>query len=95
VATLTIASFDDGACVVVVEYTAATGRITAASAEVARGELTLSLEREGGQIRSYTLGPGSHSTTNVPASLDMGTDPDSGAATITRGNAIVRCMWGG
>lgn len=92
-ATITIGQFDDGACVVAVTYTAGSGRITAAAAEIQRGTLTLTLERQGGQVRSLTLGPGSHSTTNVPAALEMGADPATGEASITRGNAVVRMEW--
>ena len=92
-ALLTIAQFDNGACIVQVVYNDLTGRILAAGAIILRGTLTLTIERQGGQSRSFTLGPGVHENTNVPASLDMGTDPETGAMTITRGNAIVSLRW--
>ena len=59
-----------------------------------RGELTATLARANGQSRSYTLGPGTHQTTNVPNNLQLGRDPETDALTITRGNAVLNLAWG-
>ena len=62
-------------------------------AVVDRGELTATLARQNGQSRSYTLGPGTRQTTNVPPNIQLGRDPETDAFTITRGNAVLSLSW--
>ena len=63
---LTVAQFNDGAAIVRVAYDDVSGDVLGVRAVVDRGELTATLARQNGQSRSYTLGPGTHQTTNVP-----------------------------
>lgn len=89
----TIASFDNGAVVVAVEYNDATNRITAVSATVGSGTLTIELTKPSGQTRSFSLGAGSHRSTNVPANMDIGFDPETSEASVTRGTIETRFSW--
>lgn len=89
-----IGRFDSDAAVVRVAYDDTNGDVVGFRAVIARGELTATLARANGQSRSYTLGPGTHQTTNVPNNLQLGRDPETDALTITRGNAILQLAWG-
>jgi hypothetical protein len=91
--TQTIASFNNGAVVVVVEYNDATNRITAVSATVGSGTLDIELTKPGGQVRSFSLGAGTTRSTNVPTGMDIGFDPESGEVSATRGTIATRFSW--
>lgn len=90
---LAVAQFDDGAAIVRVAYDDQTGDVLGFRVVVDRGELTATLARQNGQSRSYTLGPGTHQTTNVPPNIQIGRDPETNAVTITRGNAVLNLAW--
>lgn len=64
---LTVAQFDDGAALVRVAYDDVSGDVLGVRAVIERGQLVATLARQNGQSRSYTLGPGTHQTTNVAA----------------------------
>jgi len=91
---LTVAQFDDGAAIVRVAYDDVTGDVLGVRAVIERGQLVATLARQNGQSRSYTLGPGTHQTTNVPPNIQLGRDPETNAVTITRGNAVPSLAWG-
>lgn len=88
-----IASLDNDTTFVQVEYNDVTNRVTAVSATVARGTLTIEITRIGGQTRSFTLKAGTTRSTNVPAGMDLGFDPESGDVSATRGNIALRATW--
>lgn len=90
---LTIAQFGDGAAIARVAYDDLLGNVLGFRAVVERGELVATLSRQNGQSRSYTLGPGTHQTVNVPPNIQLGRDPETGAFTITRGNAVLTLAW--
>ena len=69
------------------------GNVLGFRAVVERGELVATLSRQNRQSRSYTLGPGTHQTVNVPPNIQLGRDPETGAFTITRGNAVLTLAW--
>ncbi len=91
---LTIAQFGDGAAIARVAYDDLLGNVLGFRAVVERGELVATLSRQNRQSRSYTLGPGTHQTTNVPPNIQLGRDPETNAVTITRGNAVLSLAWG-
>ena len=90
---LVIASFHNGAAVITVEYNDATNRVTAVSAVVESGSLTVELTRQGGQTRQLTIGPGSSRSTNVPPGMDLALDPETGGVSFTKGNISSRFWW--
>jgi hypothetical protein len=89
----TIAQFGDGAAVVQLEYNDASNRVTAITATVTAGVLFIELTRQGGQTRTFTIGTGTTRSTNVPQGMDLGIDPDTGAASFSRGNISTRMRW--
>ena len=90
---IAIAQFSDGAAIARVAYEDLLGNVLGFRAVVERGELVATLSRQNGQSRSYTLGPGTHQTTNVPPNIQLGRDPETDAVTITRGNAVLPFSW--
>src|SRR3954468_9035909 len=90
---LVIARFQDDAAVITVEYNEATLRVSAVSAVVQSGSLTVELTRQGGQTRQITVGAGSTRSTNVPPGMDLAIDPESGGVSFTRGNISSRFWW--
>jgi hypothetical protein len=90
---LVIARFSNDAAVITVEYNDQTNRVTAVSAVVASGSLTVELTRQNGQTRQLTIGPGSSRSTNVPTGMDLGIDPETGELSFTRGNISSRFWW--
>lgn len=91
--TIPIAQFSDGACVVSATYNEATGRLIGLSADVQRGTLTIAIARQGGPTHEFTLAAGMHTLPNVPTDLAFGADPDTGAASITRGKGTTQFTW--
>ena len=74
-------------------HVVALGNVLGFRAVVERGELVATLSRQNRQSRSYTLGPGTHQTVNVLPNIQLGRDPETGAFTITRGNAVLTLAW--
>ena len=91
--TLTVAQFDDGAAIVSVEYDDITLSVGAVSATVEIGTLTLTLIRQGGQTRNYTVGPGTTRSTQVPNGMQLGVDPETSAVNFSRGNISASFAW--
>lgn len=89
----TLASFNNGAVVVVIEYDDVTNRITAVSATVGSGTLEIELTKPSGQTRSFSLGSGTARSTNVPANMDIGFDPESSEVSVARGTIATRFSW--
>jgi hypothetical protein len=95
---LTIAAFDNGAVTVVLEYNDATNRGTALVA-TNNSDQTLFVQFErsgGGNGAAATVPPRTTRRVNLPNGLQLGTDAETGAVSITGTghNVMLRCQLG-
>jgi hypothetical protein len=89
--TLQVAQFDGDGAGVFVEYGVDLS-VTAITAEVQRGTLTIALHLDD-EHETLMLTTGSHRSATIPVGAVLGIDPESEAVSVCHGNISLMCTW--